>query len=221
MLKADLHIHTCYSMDCDTPLEKVIAQCLKLNINCVAIADHGTVEGALELKRIAPFRVIVAEEILTPDGEIMGMFLSEEIPSNISADEAIARIREQNGLICIPHPYDKFRVSALKGKALERIVPYVDIIEVFNARTITPGCTKKARNLMIKYGKVASAGSDAHSPNEIGIAYVEMPEFNDKAGFLQSLAKGEIVGNKASPLVHFTSTGNKLGKRIFNKKRKY
>jgi hypothetical protein len=48
-----------------------------------------------------------------------------------------------------------------------------------------------------------------------------MPEFNDKAGFLQSLAKGEIVGNKASPLVHFTSTGNKLGKRIFNKKRKY
>jgi hypothetical protein len=169
---------------------------------------------------MAPFKVIVAEEILTPDGEIMGMFLTEEIQSNISADEAIKRIREQNGLICIPHPYDKFRMSALKGKALERIAPYADIIEVFNARTITPGCVKKARNLAVKYEKVASAGSDAHSPNEIGITYIEMPEYDDKDGFLQSLAQGRIVGTKASPLVHFTSTGNKLGKRIFKGKGK-
>jgi predicted metal-dependent phosphoesterase TrpH len=218
MLKADLHIHTCYSMDCDTSLEQVIAQCTKLGIECVAIADHGTIQGALKLKEIAPFKVIVAEEILTPSGEIMGMFLTEEIPSNISSDEAIARIREQNGLICIPHPYDRFRISALKGKALENIVPFADIIEVFNARTLTPGCTKKAQKLVIKHGKLASAGSDAHSPNEIGIAYVEIPEFNDKAGFLQSLAQGKIVGNKASPLVHFTSTSNKLGKRLFKGK---
>ena len=77
MLKADLHIHTRYSMDCQTPLEKIIERCQELGINCIAIADHGTAEGGLELQKIAPFKVIVAEEILTTHGEIMGMFLKE------------------------------------------------------------------------------------------------------------------------------------------------
>ena len=76
MLKADLHIHTEYSMDCKMPLSQVIERCQQKGINCVAIADHGTVEGALKMQAIAPFKVIVAEEILTPHGEIMGMFLT-------------------------------------------------------------------------------------------------------------------------------------------------
>ena len=54
MLKADLHVHTCYSMDCATPLEEIISRCLKVGINCVAIADHGTITGALKLKEKAP-----------------------------------------------------------------------------------------------------------------------------------------------------------------------
>jgi len=77
MLRADLHIHTRYSMDCNTPLERIISRCLEMQINCIAVADHGTVEGALEIQQMAPFQVIVAEEILTPHGEIMGMFLKE------------------------------------------------------------------------------------------------------------------------------------------------
>ena len=76
MLKADLHVHTVYSMDCATSLDQIVARCLKLGIDCLAVADHGTIEGALKLKAIAPFTIIVAEEILTPCGEIMGMFLS-------------------------------------------------------------------------------------------------------------------------------------------------
>jgi len=53
MLKADLHIHTEYSMDCSTPLEKIISRCQELGINCIAIADHGTAEGALKMQKIA------------------------------------------------------------------------------------------------------------------------------------------------------------------------
>ncbi len=66
------------------PLNVIIERCQQLGINCIAIADHGTVEGALEMQRIAPFTVIVAEEILTPYGELMGMFLKENIPSGLS-----------------------------------------------------------------------------------------------------------------------------------------
>jgi predicted metal-dependent phosphoesterase TrpH len=72
MLKADLHIHTEYSLDCDTPIEKIVERCQELGINCLVVADHGTVEGAVQMKKFAPFQIIVAEEILTTQGEIMG-----------------------------------------------------------------------------------------------------------------------------------------------------
>ena len=97
MLKADLHIHTEYSMDCNTPLEKIIGRCQELGINCIVITDHGTAEGALKMQKIAPFTVIVAEEIMTTQGEIMGMFLKETIPSGLTPGETINRIRAQGG----------------------------------------------------------------------------------------------------------------------------
>jgi predicted metal-dependent phosphoesterase TrpH len=66
-------------MDCDTQLEDIVSRCLKTGIDCVNICDHDSVQGAIELKGIAPFKVIVSEEILTSHGEIMGMFLKERI----------------------------------------------------------------------------------------------------------------------------------------------
>ena len=214
LLKADLHIHTEYSMDCSTPLEKVIARCLETGINCVAIADHGTIEGALKMQGIAPFKVIVAEEILTPEGEIMGMFLKDGIPSGLSVNETISQIRAQGGLVCIPHPFDMFRGSGLGGKALEGIVEQIDIIEAFNARSPLLRSSAKAQAFAEKYGIAKSAGSDAHTPGEIGDAYIEMPEFNGKDDFLQALAKGKILGHRTNPLVHFNSTWARLKRRF-------
>jgi predicted metal-dependent phosphoesterase TrpH len=93
-------------------------------------------------------------------------------------------------------------------------MPYVDIIEVYNARSLSPGDQIKAQKLALKYGTMKSAGSDAHTPDEIGNAYVEMKEFNNKSEFLKSLKYGEITGHKSNPLVHLTSTLNKLKKRF-------
>jgi hypothetical protein len=214
MLKADLHIHTEYSVDSNNTLDKVIGRCLKLGINCVAICDHGTVEGALKLKATAPFTVIVAEEVLTPNGEIMGMFLKETIPSSISVAETITRIRAQDGLVCIPHPFDRFRPSALDGNTLEGIANQVDIIEVFNARTIPFQNMSKPGNFARKNNLLQGAGSDAHTLSEIGNAYVEMPEFNSQDDFLQSLAQGKIYGKRTNPLIHFLSLRNRINKRL-------
>ena len=214
MLKADLHIHTEYSMDCATPLDKLIERCLELGINCVAIADHGTVEGALKLKDIAPFKVIVAEEILTPDGEVMGMFLKETVPSGVTVSEAISRIRAQNGIVCIPHPFDIFRPSALGAKILESITDQINIIEVFNARILPFQSQNKSLLFAEKYGLGQSAGSDAHTLPEIGNAYVEMPDFNNSDDFLEALARGKIHGRKTNPLMHFASLKNKIMKRL-------
>ena len=212
MLKADLHIHTKYSMDCDTPLEKIIARCNKLRINCIAIADHGTIEGALRMQEMAPFPVIVAEEVLTPDGEIMGVFLKEGIPSGSSVRETIARIKEQDALVCLPHPFDTLRRLRLSETELEALVPDIDIIEAFNARSPLDLPTIKAQEFADKHGLAKSAGSDAHSTLEIGRAYVEMPEFEGKDGYLQALRAGTITGKKSSVFIHFLSVWARIKK---------
>lgn len=214
MIKADLHIHTLYSMDCATSLEQVIARCISIGINCLAVTDHNTITGALKLKQIAPFTIIIGEEIQTLEGEIIGLFLNQEIPSRLSAEETIARIKAQDGLVCIPHPYDRLRLSIFRNRAFESIMPHVDIIEVFNARSLSPNSSSKAWQLARKYGKLASAGSDAHTPSEIGNAYVEMPDFKDKEEFLSSLARARISGNRSSPAVHLASTWARLKKQF-------
>ena len=197
-------------MDCNTPLEKIINRCLETGINCIAIADHGTIEGALKLQNIAPFKVIVAEEILTPYGEIMGMFLQEGIPSGSSVEQTIARIRAQGGLVCIPHPFETFRHSSFDSQLIETIIEQIDVIEVFNSRSPLLRSSAKANLFAEKHGIAKSAGSDAHTTLEIGNAYVEMPEFNGRDDFLQALAKSKISGQRTNPLIHFASVWARL-----------
>lgn len=213
-MKADLHIHTVYSMDCAMTLEQIISRCLEIGINCLAITDHNTIAGALKMKEMAPFPIIVGEEILTTGGEIIGLFLSQEVPSKLSIEETISRIKAQDGLVCIPHPYDRLRLSMFRNQVFESIMPEVDIVEVFNARSLLPNSSTRAWHLAHKYGKPASAGSDAHTPSEIGNACVEIPEFTGKDDFLASLAKGKISGSKSNPIIHFASTWARLKKNL-------
>jgi len=212
LIKADLHIHTCYSIDCLTPLEQIIERCLELGINCIAVADHNTIAGALKLREFAPFKVIVAEEILTPVGEIMGLFLSEAISRGLSPQETISRIRSQGGLVAIPHPFGRSLPWNTSPLTSVEVLSQVDIIEAFNSRTPFSNSNARAWKLAKEQGKAASAGSDAHTSGEIGRAYVEMPEFDGTADFLKSLTQGKIFGQKSGYLAHFASTWARIRK---------
>tara|TARA_B100002003_G_scaffold241348_1_gene262942 strand:+ start:1153 stop:1830 length:678 start_codon:yes stop_codon:yes gene_type:complete len=214
LLRADFHVHTAFSKDCETPLEELISRCQETNINCIAVSDHGNIEGALKIQSMAPFKVIVAEEILTHSGEIMGMFLKEGIPSHISLDEAVARIKEQNALICLPHPYDPLRGLKLDGNQMEKLAGQVDIIEVFNARSPFFKPARQARELALKHNLGETVGSDAHHLKEIGHNYVEMPDFNGKDEFLEALREGKQTRHRSSVLVHFRTVWIKA-KRLF------
>ena len=204
MLKADFHIHSKYSVnkDCKMSLEEIIARCQKMGINCIAVTDLGTAEGAIEMQKIAPFKVIVGEEILTPDGEIIGLFLKQTIPSGISVEEAVAKIKAQGGLVSIPHPFDPLRGLRLNKDNMAKLAAQLDMIEVFNARGPFTGPVAKAKALALKYDLPGTAGSDSHYPFEIGHTYVEMPEFNGKEEFLQALRGATIHKQRASLLVY-------------------
>ena len=214
MLKADFHIHTNYSFDCNLTLDRIIDRCLEVGINCIAIADHDSIGGALEIQGLAPFPVIVAAEILTPQGEIMGMFLKELVPSGLPLVEAIAQIKAQGALVCLPHPFDLFRGIRLDSQGLAALAGQIDIVEVFNARSALLRSTTRAQALASKYGIPMIAGSDAHTANEIGSTYIKMPEFNGKDDFLQALRKGKIHSHRSNFLVHFGSAWARIRKRF-------
>ena len=212
MLKADFHIHTKYSIDCQTELEDIIKRCQKLGINCITIADHDVVEGGLKMQAIAPFKIIVAEEILTFSGEVMGMFLKERIASGIPLEIAIAAIKEQGGLVSIPHPFDPVRGLRLNADEFNQLAPQIDLIEVFNARVLSAQTNSKARNFAREHNLPGIAGSDAHTISEIGNVFMELNDFNSPVEFLSALQQANIQGKRASPFVHFNSTWAKIRK---------
>ena len=214
MLKADFHIHTQYSRDSCTTPDQVIRACRKKGLNCIAIADHGAIEGALQVQKIAPFQVIVAEEIMTTRGEIMGMFLQELIPCGLSLEESIRRIKEQGGIFCTQHPFDKFRKEALDAATMDEIADRIDVVEIFNSRNPLVRSSLQARQFALEHHLPGCAGSDAHSAGEIGNAWVEMPEFRDQKEFLQALAQARVFGCRASPLIHFHSLWARVRKKL-------
>ena len=214
MLKADFHIHTKYSMDCHNELADIVKRCQKLDLTCIAIADHDAVEGGLELQKMAPFKVIVAEEVLTHQGEVMGMFLKKRIPSGIPLQLAIAAIKEQGGLVNIPHPFDPIRGLRVSPDEFEKLAPQIDLIEVFNARVPTTQTNTKAENFARAHNLPGTAGSDSHSIAEMGSVAVTMNDFSTPAEFLTALKTAKIEGKRASPFVHFHSTMAKI-KKIF------
>jgi predicted metal-dependent phosphoesterase TrpH len=214
LLRADLHAHTHFSRDGFSSPEQFVRQAIKRGLNCVAVSDHNNILGAQEVAKIAPFRVIIAEEIKTTEGEIIGWFLNDPVPKGLTPEETVRAIKDQGGLVCVPHPFDLFRRSPLKTSALLRILPDVDAVEAFNARTMLPWDNRKSRAFALTHGKALSAGSDTHWHPELGGTYVEIPEFEGPGDFLEALRAGCIHGEISNPIYHLISTIAKLRWRL-------
>ena len=137
-MKYMFHIHTIYSDDGRITLPMLAKRAKDAGIGGLFITDHNTIEGALRFKeRFPEFYTVVGEEIMTTSGEVIGLFLKEEIPPGKSLVETIARIRQQGGLVVLPHPYDAWRPSSLKPEVYDTAFSQTDAVEVFNCRTFS------------------------------------------------------------------------------------
>ncbi|RKX69441.1 hypothetical protein DRP53_08170 [candidate division WOR-3 bacterium] len=162
----DLHIHSKYSLDSISEVRDIIATAKRRGLNGIAITDHNTIKGAVEAKMIntdKDFVVIIGAEIATEIGDIIGLFLKEEITARNFAG-VIEEIHRQGGIAVLPHPY--------KGHKLDdSVLEKIDVIEVFNSRQSEDG-NRKAMKLAERYKKPMVAGSDAHFLSEIGAGRV-------------------------------------------------
>jgi predicted metal-dependent phosphoesterase TrpH len=167
MIKVDLHVHTCCSKDGLLSPEEIVVNCQEKGLGALAITDHNTGAGAVAVREMAPFPVIVGQEVSTSQGEVMGLFLEREVPKGLSPSEAIAVIKERGGLAGVPHPFDRLRREALGERALMKIVGELDFIEGFNSRVTLPGDNRRSQEFARERGLPCTAGSDAHSGYEL------------------------------------------------------
>jgi predicted metal-dependent phosphoesterase TrpH len=214
--RCDLHVHTSYSSDSLMTFQELFSALEQHRIDTIAVTDHNTIAGAAHLKTIAPkwLTVIVGEEIYTNEGEIIGLFLKDEIPPRLSPEETIRLIRRQKGIVVVPHPYDFLRKSALKRPALKRIADRIDLVEVFNSRTFVSQCNRNAERFAHQHHLPVTYGSDSHSWREIGNTIIEMSPFKGKKTFLRSLAAAKVVRRRHSIVQFFSAKAVKLIKRL-------
>ena len=158
----------------------------------------------------------MGEEVKSSDGDIIGLFLEEEIPKGLPPMETVKRIKDQGGLVSIPHPFDRIRRGPLPKWALEDVAAHADFVEVLNARTILAGDLARCRELAEWAFLTPFGVSDSHTPGEFGAAYTEMEDFDGTPGSLiEAVRAGCVVGRRSSPLVHAITAYVKLKKRFF------
>jgi predicted metal-dependent phosphoesterase TrpH len=192
-------MHSSASFDCRVDPHKVAARCRRAGLSPIFLTDHNTTTGADALRAGAQMEVVMGEEILTTEGEVIGLFLERSIPGDLAPGEAIRRIRDQGGLVYLEHPYDRTR-RCLREEAIQRLAGQFDIVEVFNGRA-DAAANARAQDLCDILGAAPGAGSDAHTLGEIGSVYVEMEAFDGAQDFLQKLRRGRIVRPRAHDLL--------------------
>ena len=204
-VRVELHVHTRYSKDSLLDIPRLLAHCEKIGIDRIAITDHNEIDGALEAYRIAPDRVIVGEEIKTTQGELLGYFMQEKVSPGLEPMEAIERLKAQGAVISVAHPFDTIRSQHWALEELEKIVPYVDAIETYNARCLTEEPNQQAAVFAAEHDLLATAGSDAHSLLELGRASLWMSPFDGPEGFKAALRTAEVDTRLSPAFVHLFS----------------
>jgi predicted metal-dependent phosphoesterase TrpH len=210
LLRIDFHMHTCGSHDCLSQPEAVLAAARSRGVERIALTDHDRLRVSLRMAERHPDAVIPAEEVRTAEGiDVIGLYLHTEIPKRTPAREVCARVRDQGGLVYLPHPYAEGKGGG--GRLAEELAPLVDIVEVHNGRLHDPRQNERAAELAARHGRLRGAGSDAHTLREVGRSWVELPvHANTPAALLEALPHGRVHGWTAERWVHLASTWAKV-----------
>ncbi|MGD2200578.1 MAG: PHP domain-containing protein [Candidatus Bathyarchaeota archaeon] len=211
----DLHVHTRYSGDSSID-PAVLYKVAKLRgLDGIAVTDHDTTRGWEHFPKIDDFEVILGMEKKTEYGSIIGLFMNEGLETT-NFEEVIDEIKDQDGVVVIPHPFDSLRRDTLKVDSIdERVLrAKVDAIEVFNSRCILNRFNEKAEILARDLMKHKVGGSDAHTLGEVGNAHTtfECDSKDEIHGLLKKNGPiaNVVQGRLSSRLVHVATFLHKL-----------
>lgn len=197
MFKVDLHTHSAASPDGGISLASYESALRSKLLDAIAITDHNRIDFALHAKDIIGDQIIVGEEIMSSEGEIVGLYLKEPIKPGQSAVETISAIKAQDGLVYIPHPFETVR-KGLHPKILEDLHDQIDMIEVVNGRAFLQNRSEQAVLWAKLHGICAAASSDAHGSAGLGKTYNFISGMPEKSTLTELVSSGRLVTDRPS-----------------------
>lgn len=209
-LKTLIHFHSNYSYDSNISLEALVAFAEREDFGCLALTDHDNIEGAKRLRQMTDRKVIVGEEITSRDGDVIGLFLEEFIRPGMSARDTALAIREQGGLVLLPHPFTKAFGVGVGEKAWD-LVDLLDAVEVNNAQHLTSSPDRKARRFAKSLGLPAFVGADSHMTHSIAPCHQVLRDFDGPVDFLEALRAARLVPGR-HPLSYFAATAYRIAR---------
>lgn len=196
MIRIDLHTHSEASPDGGLTPDEYAELLKNEKMDMIAITDHNRIDFAKGLqKALGAERIIIGEEIMTTEGEIIGLYLTEKIEPGMNASDTADAIHLQSGLVYIPHPFEKVR-KGLSHKALDHIAGKVDIIEVHNGRALNKKYSVQAETWSIKNRVVGAGSSDAHGIAGIGHTYTTLNSSASKTTLVSELHNARIISGR-------------------------
>jgi predicted metal-dependent phosphoesterase TrpH len=199
MIRIDLHTHSTGSPDGGIRLEDYRQILSDKTLDVIAITDHDSIETAVGIQKELGAQIIVGEEISTKDGELIGLYLTNTVPAGLSAQETVAVIKAQGGLVCVPHPFETVR-KGITQETLDSIERNVDIIEVHNGRAVFQNKGPQAATWARIQNIVGVASSDAHGSRGLGTTYTTLNEVPTKETLVELLQTARLT-TKRPPLL--------------------
>jgi predicted metal-dependent phosphoesterase TrpH len=206
LLRIDMHVHSAYSRDSVIPA-RTIFRCWRDTGIIPLVCDHDSLEGSIRVMRAIhaddpDIPLLLAEEVTTREGEVIGLFLTEEISPGLSAAETLDLIRSQGGLSLVPHPFCNHRGKVLRPEARNALVDRIDLVEGHNARNLSDGEDRLAVVFASEMGIPFTVGSDAHTSLELGRVWMEVPPFDGPEQLLRGLAGAPFTFRRMNRGVH-------------------
>lgn len=216
MFKVDLHTHSSASPDGGITPDQYQRILETGVLDAVAITDHNSIDLALAMQKQLGEKIIVGEEIMTNRGEIIGLFLKELVPSGLSPIDTVRHIKDQEGLVYIPHPFETIR-KGMHKPALEEILDYIDVVEICNGRAFAQNYSSQAVVWAKLNQKDGAAGSDAHGFRGLGNTYNDLPEMPTRENLLTLLDHAVLRTSRPSFRALLYPKYYRLRKKLGNK----
>lgn len=213
MYKIDLHTHSIDSPDGSLKAADYRRMLDEGRLHCIAVTDHNTIDFARNLHAELGERIIVGEEIMTTEGEVIGLYLRRAVPSGLSLNEAVNAIKQQHGLVYVPHPLETLR-SGVQLAALDTIADAVDIIEVHNGRALLQNRSKLAAAWAAEHNVATAAGSDAHGRHGWGATYSRVTHEPSRTTLVGLLEEARHRRHRPGPRALLYPKFNRLRKRL-------
>ena len=174
-MRFDLHNHTFNSHDGFTTQEEIISSCVVNNINAIAITEHDKFcnldEGLFSKNGI---ELINGCEFTDDKGaHIVGLFIKNGDLRDNSASSIIKFIKDQGGLVLIPHPF-KPNSGYFTFHQESDLLFDCDFIELINGGWKSKDFNSQILSISEKYGMKYLACSDSHKVSHLGLCLSEI-----------------------------------------------